>query len=166
MSENILAKLFEHNNWANLRLIEVCENLTKEQLDATPQSVTKGSIRETMRHLVAAQRGYLALLTIPANERKRQVPPGLNEWMPVAKNSGEGLIALVRGDTGYDFDQRLQTSDGYYVYPWVVLTQAIDHAAEHREQIKSMLNAQGVTPPNLDGWAVGEETNALIPISD
>jgi uncharacterized damage-inducible protein DinB len=51
------------------------------------------------------------------------------------------------------------------VEPWVVLVQIINHATEHREQISSMLSALGVTPPILDGWAYGEATNALIPIT-
>jgi uncharacterized damage-inducible protein DinB len=45
------------------------------------------------------------------------------------------------------------------------VVQVINHAAEHREQICSVLSALGVTPPDLDGWAYGEATKALIPIS-
>ncbi len=45
------------------------------------------------------------------------------------------------------------------------MVQAINHATEHREQIKSMFSALGVTPPDIDGWTYGEATNALIPIS-
>jgi uncharacterized damage-inducible protein DinB len=46
----------------------------------------------------------------------------------------------------------------------MVLVQVINHATEHREQIKSMLSALGVTPPDIDGWDYGEATQALIPI--
>ena len=46
------------------------------------------------------------------------------------------------------------------------MLQAINHATEHREQIKSVLASLGVTPPELDGWTYGEVTNALIPISN
>ena len=45
------------------------------------------------------------------------------------------------------------------------MLQVINHATEHREQIKSMLSALGVTPPDIDGWDYGEATNTLIPIS-
>jgi len=45
------------------------------------------------------------------------------------------------------------------------MVQIINHATEHREQISSMLSALGVTSPNLDGWAYGEVTDALIPIT-
>jgi uncharacterized damage-inducible protein DinB len=41
----------------------------------------------------------------------------------------------------------------------------INHATEHREQIKSMLSALNVEPPNIDGWDYAEVNDALIPIS-
>jgi uncharacterized damage-inducible protein DinB len=65
MTENFLAKLFEHNNWANQKIIEACSILNDEQLDALPQSATEGSIRSTLLHLVSAQDNYLRLLTLP-----------------------------------------------------------------------------------------------------
>ena len=36
MTENILGRLFEHNNWANLQIIQACSALSDEQLDAEP----------------------------------------------------------------------------------------------------------------------------------
>ena len=52
MTKNFLEKLFEHNNWANQMIIQACSVLSDEQLDAEPQSVTKGTIRRTLIHLV------------------------------------------------------------------------------------------------------------------
>src|SRR5574341_1467012 len=163
MTENILVKLFEHNNWANLQIIQACAALSDEQLDAEPQSATQGSIRSTLLHLVSAQQGYLSLLTLPVEER-HDVRPTFAEVQESARISGEGLMALVRNEHNFP-KTRLQTTDGYYLEPWVVIVQIINHATEHREQIKSMLSALGVTPPNIDGWDYGEVTNALIPIS-
>ena len=34
----------------------------------------------------------------------------------------------------------------------VLLTQAINHATEHRSQIMATLTQLGITPPDLDGW--------------
>ena len=123
MTENMLVKLFEHNNWANSQIIQACSALSDEQLDAEPQSATKGSI------------------------------------------SGEALLALARDEPSQELKTQLRTTDGYFVEPWVVMVQVINHATEHREQISSMLTALGMTPPDLDGWAYGEVTHALIPIS-
>ena len=163
MTETFLVKLFEHNNWANQKIIETCYALRDEQLDAEPHSVTKGNIRETLSHLVTSQRGYLALLTLPVEERplsSLEFP----ELQEAARMSGEGLLALAKGEQK-PFESRLKTRDGFYTEPWVVMLQVINHATEHREQIKSMLSALSVTPPDIDGWDYGEASNSLIPIA-
>ena len=163
MTENFLEKLFEHNNWANLRIIQACSALSDEQLDAEPQSATQGSIRSTLSHLAGAQAGYLSLLTLPVEERVR-VTPAFDELQEFVSKSGEGLLALARG-VQKPLKPQLQTRDGYFVESWVLMVQIINHATEHREQIKSMLSALGMIPPDIDGWSYGEATNALIPIS-
>ena len=102
---------------------------------------------------------------MPLEERLEPVPdPPLNEMYEAARRSGEGFIALVR-DLSKVRPAPLETRDGYYVEAWVLIVQAINHATEHREQIKSMLTALGVTPPNIDGWDYGEVTHALLPKS-
>ena len=78
--------------------------------------------------------------------------------------SGEGLLALAEGEQK-PFEARLKTKDGFHTEPWVVMLQVINHATEHREQIKSMLSALGVNPPDIDGWDYGESTQALVPIA-
>jgi uncharacterized damage-inducible protein DinB len=164
MAEHMLVKLFEHNNWANLQIIQACSALSDEQLDAEPQSATIGSIRRTLVHLVASQQGYLSLLTLPV-EARHDARPAFAELQQAASISGEGLLALARDEPGKHLNTQLRTTDGYLVEPWVVMVQVINHATEHREQISSMLSALGVTPPVLDGWSYGEATNTLIPIS-
>jgi len=164
MVENFLGKLFEHNNWANLQIIQACSALIDEQLDAEPQSATKGSIRLTLLHLVASQQGYLRILTLPLEARLDASTVAFAELQESASKSGEGLLALARGEQK-PLKPQLQTRDGYFVEPWVLMVQVINHTTEHREQISSMLSSLGVTPPDLDGWSYGEATNALIPIS-
>jgi len=163
MTGNFLVKLFEHNNWANNQIIKACSTLSDEQLDTEPQSATKGTIRETLTHLVNSQRGYLSLLTLTL-ESRHHAPPTFAGLQESAQISGEGLLALVQDESSNFPKARLQTTDGFFVEPWVVMLQVINHATEHREQIKSMLSALGITPPNIDGWDYGEASNALVPI--
>lgn len=166
MTETMLVKVFEHNNWANSRIIQACSALRDEQLDAEPPSATHGSIRRTLVHLVTAQQGYLRLLTLPLEDRLDPVaPPPFAELQQFASTSGEALLALARDEASISIEGQLQTRDGFFVEPWVVMVQVINHATEHREQISSMLSALGVTPPNLDGWSHGEVTKALLPIA-
>jgi uncharacterized damage-inducible protein DinB len=165
MSDEVLVKLFEHNNWANIQMIQACSALHDEQLDTEPHSATKGTIRQTLLHLVSSQRGYLALLTLPVEERLKHIEPlKFEELKQSAIASGEGLLALLKDETRFP-TTRLQTTDGYHVEPWVVLLQIINHATEHREQVNSMLSALGLAPLDQDGWSYGEFTNALTPIT-
>ena len=165
MSTDLLVKVFEHNLWANIQIIETCSTLSDDQLDREPDSATRGSIRLTLWHLMRAEQSYLSILT--GEERSftwEDVPP-FSELVDSANITGRGLVRLA--EKGFGDSQRpfIQTSDGYQVEPWVVMVQVINHATEHREQIKSMLSAQGITPPDLDGWTYGEESGALIQAS-
>jgi uncharacterized damage-inducible protein DinB len=114
--------------------------------------------------MVSSQQGYLRTLTLPAEERRHPVELAFDELEESARVSGEGLLALLREESGKFPQSTLQTRDDFYVEPWVLIVQIINHATEHREQIKSMLSALGVTPPNIDGWDYGEVTKALVPM--
>jgi uncharacterized damage-inducible protein DinB len=165
MTGHSLESLFKHNNWANIQIIRACSALNDEQLDAEPKSATKGSVRATLFHLVLSQQGYLRLLTLPLEERLERVPtPPLTQLKDLAISSGEALLALAQDESGLLIKGRVQTRDGFFVEPWVVIVQVINHATEHREQIKSMLSALGMTPPEIDGWTFGEFTGALVPV--
>lgn len=164
MPENFLARLFEHNNWANEQIMQACSALSDEQMDAPPQSATEGSIRNTLSHLVSAQFGYLRLLTLPREERLDKFDVPFAELAESLKDSGEKLLVLAK-ETGKLPSARIHTRDNYQVEAWVIMVQIINHATEHREQIKSMLTALGVTPPSIDGWDYGEVTNALVPMA-
>jgi len=164
MNNNILVKIFEHNNWANLQTIQACIDLSDEQLDAKPQSATLGSIRQTLIHLVSAQQVYLSLLTLPV-EKRLDATPAFADLQESARISGETLLVLVKDESGNFLKEKLQTKNGYYVEPWVIILQAINHATEHREQINNMLSALQLPHPDLDGWTYGEAVRALLPIS-
>lgn len=113
---------------------------------------------------MSSQQSYLRTLTLPLEERLDPFTVEFAALQESAGVSGEGLLALARGERK-PFKSQLQTRDGHNVEPWVLMVQIINHATEHREQINSMMSALGVTPTDLDGWSYGEATNALIPIS-
>ncbi len=161
MSDSMLASLFAHNNWANAQVIRACASLSAAQLDAEPHSATRGTIRSTLQHLVAAQNNYVRTLTLPREERRERLPdPPFEELEAVAAASGEALLALARDEAALAAKGRLLTRDGDQVEPWVIMLQVINHATEHREQVKSMLTALGVTPPSVDGWDYGMAVGA------
>jgi uncharacterized damage-inducible protein DinB len=74
-----LLELYRHKTWATLRLIEYCQGVADEHLDATTPG-TFGTIRETLRHLVVAEEGYFRMLTRERlSEPLSDGPVALNE---------------------------------------------------------------------------------------
>jgi uncharacterized damage-inducible protein DinB len=162
VNESMLARIFAHNRWANRRLLEACVPLPDGTLDAAPDAGSPWTIRSVLVHLVESQAGYLSLLTVPREGRKPATVP-FAEILEHAERSAEGLLALARGPSDPRLRDKVHTRDSYVVEPWVVMVQAVNHAADHRRQVCAMLRTLGVTPPRLDGWGFGEDVGALIP---
>jgi uncharacterized damage-inducible protein DinB len=58
---SILAELFDHHRWANLRAADACARLSDAELDATVPG-TAGTIRHTLMHIAGAEQRYLLRL--------------------------------------------------------------------------------------------------------
>ena len=148
-----VATLFRHNLWANVRLFEVCAHLSDEQLDA---SVTGGygSIRDTMQHIVNSERSYLQRITTGQPYRRPQGAPPLTmaEMQDSIRTSGEGFIVAAPNVQAQDSVTVDREGTPRSVPSTILLTQAINHATEHRAQITAVLTHLGVEPPSLDGW--------------
>jgi uncharacterized damage-inducible protein DinB len=149
-----LTTLFSHHLWANERLIELCTRLSDGQLDATLLG-TFGSIRDTLQHIVAAERSYLSRISTgrPYRHPADAPPLTLAEMLAWTAASGASLIQwapqVQPGDmVQIDWDGVLRD-----VPKTILLTQAINHATEHRAQVMAILTHLGIEPPELDSWA-------------
>jgi uncharacterized damage-inducible protein DinB len=161
MNDDILGKIFEHNLWANAQIIAACATLNETQYTAPATTATKGTIQETLRHLVGSQAWYLKLLNGEDPPFDKDHTPTFEELAASNEASGEALLALARDLSVKDWDERFTADDGWSFEPWVVMVQLINHAHEHREQIKSMLSAMAITPPEIDGWDYGLAAGSL-----
>lgn len=156
--DSLVVELYKHNHWANMRVLDLCEGLSDEQLDASAPG-TYGSIRNTLMHIIGAQERYIARLTDQPREstlREDQPFPGFETLRAHAVTSGETLIDLAR-----DFDSskilRGTWRGAPYELPAVIpMMQAINHATEHRSHISSVLSQIGIQPPDTDVWAYGD----------
>jgi uncharacterized damage-inducible protein DinB len=153
-----LTTLFSHHLWANLRLLEKCAKLTEEQLAATIPGA-RGTIQETLQHIVTAERSYFSRISTGQRyDHPADAPPmTIADMMESVQATGSGLIEWVAkvqpGDTvQIDWDGTPRD-----VPKTIILTQVINHATEHREQVKATMTELGIEPPNLQSWAYFDE---------
>lgn len=153
-----LSTLFGHNLWANLRLLERCATLSREQLDATITG-GYGSVRDTLQHIVMGEQLYFSLISTGQRyDRPEDAPPmTIGEMTEAVRITGAGLMEWapkVQAD-----DTVLPDGEGtnFSMPTTILLTQAINHATEHRAQIMATLTQLGIQPPELDGWAYFDE---------
>jgi uncharacterized damage-inducible protein DinB len=153
-----LPDFFKYNLWANLRLLDACAQLSDAQLDATAKG-TFGSVRETLMHMFASEEGYARHFNFTGTAPTPRLAdltqfPGFDELRRRAERSGKELIAIAEQG---DLNQILHLDEGTYDAPViVVMIQAVNHAIDHHSQIATMLSQQGVTLPDLDGWAYND----------
>jgi uncharacterized damage-inducible protein DinB len=157
-----LADFFRFNLWANLRMLDACLRLTDAQLDTTIPG-TYGSVRATLMHIVAGEEGYVQRFTgqRPEPALHSDDPfPGFDALQQRSRLNGEALISIAEQ---FEHGQVLQLSFQGQVYavPAIyVLIQAINHGNDHRSQVATLLSQQGITPPDLDGWAYYDAMSA------
>jgi len=156
-----LETLFRHNAWANALLFERCAALTDAQLDASIIGAY-GSIRDTLIHIANSERSYLHRITTgqPYLRPEGAPAPTIVALQESIHASGNALVVAA---------PKVQPSDAVQV-DWegtprsvpsaILLTQAINHATEHRAQIMATLTQLGIQPPDLDGWTYFESVGA------
>ena len=161
MSEVLLA-LYRHKTWATLRLIEYCQGIDAEHLDATIPG-TYGTIRETLHHLVGAEERYLYRVTGERlSEPMPEGPVGLDELAERIRRLGPRWEQLA---TDPEVQSRVVvTSDGWRLPAAVPMAQAIHHADDHRSHVMSILGARGLDVPEpngLDLWGYAEAAGVM-----
>ena len=153
-----LTTLFSHHLWANLRILERCAELTDKQLEATISGAF-GSIRDTLEHIVMAERAYFSRIsTGQMYQHPEDAPPmTIAEMVEAARSTGQGLIEWapkVQADDTVQIDWAGTPRD---VPKTIILTQVINHATEHRDQIMATMTQLGIDPPDLQSWAYFDE---------
>src|SRR5215470_7467553 len=137
---SVLDTLFRHNAWANLKLLDFCEHLSDEQLDATAIGCF-GSIRDTLQHIVGGEVSYVERVNgkLPPQPISRAVFPGFAVLKDVARWTSDELLELAisaRNDTS------VRERDEHQIYEYrlaSLMVQAITHSTEHRTQISTII---------------------------
>ncbi|MBE0688726.1 MAG: DinB family protein [Anaerolineae bacterium] len=156
-----LTTLFSHHLWANLRLLERCAKLTSEQLN-TAISGSFGSIFDTLQHIVNSEQSYFSRIsTGQRHNRPDDAPPmTMDEIAESLRTTGLGLIEWAPKVQAEDTVQIDWDGTPREVPKTIILTQVINHATEHREQIKTIMTELGIEPLDLQSWTYFDETDS------
>ncbi len=151
---SVLTKLFGHNTWANLTLLDFCAELSDAQLDATAIGGF-GSIRDTLVHIASSEVDYVNLVT----DKWPAVPPPPDQFLGFAvlkdgvQWAGDELLQLAivaRQDT---IVRVVRPQEPIFEYPLAgLLVQVLNHSTEHRTQISAIISQLGIAPPAMSGW--------------
>jgi len=160
----LLIETFRYNKWANLHLLDVCAALSDEQLQLTAPG-TYGTIAATLHHLFAAEQRYLRRLAGTKPEINEREPlPGVALLREHAVRSGDRLIEAAGRTTPDDTIDEERDGRVMRLHLGVVLVQAMHHGNDHRTHICTILGAHDIPYGDMDVWAYGEATGAIVPI--
>ena len=159
---SVLTTLFAHNAWANLKLLDFCEHLSNQQLDATAIGGF-GSIRDTLLHIVGAELSYVERVNGKLPERP--LSPGQFPAFEMLKDaarwaSDELLLLALSARKESSVRQRPPRQLIEYKLASLIV-QAISHSTEHRTQISAIITQLGMEPPDMSGWNYMEEIGEL-----
>jgi uncharacterized damage-inducible protein DinB len=153
MPRSVLGDAFDHHIWATLQVLDVLAPLNDEQL-ATNVPGTYGTILDTIRHLVGADRWYLFTLTrgaVPEIEEGAMNVAALRAAMaPSAATWAELLATSPDPDEIFTLDREDGTKS--HATWGVRLAQVVHHGTDHRSQICTALTNLGTEPPSIDLW--------------
>lgn len=150
--------LYRRNAWATERLLDFCQGQPEVAAPAEPDLY--GGIEPMFNHILAAEAGYLRLLTGELHEDRvaESQPRSLADLGEPARWLALRWPVALEGDRDPEPVLPYQRGkDAEWMSDWVPLVQCVHHGDDHRAQVATQLSRGGVEPPWLDGWAFGEE---------
>lgn len=163
----ILRDLIEHHIWANDTLLAFCEGLSPDQLALTVPG-TFGGAEATLAHVAANEEHYLQMIDqggVPTGIRTTifdgEVPRTLASIRPVFASTGAAWRDVVHLCPDNRLLQVAWEGRIEHLPLSRLVTQVVEHGAEHRTHIRTILAAHGIardvddgtTEPDLSVWA-------------
>jgi uncharacterized damage-inducible protein DinB len=162
--DELWIEAFRYNRWANLHLLDVCAKLSEDQLHLTAPG-TYGTVAATFLHLLAAEQRYLRRLAGTKPEiSEREAAPPMAVLREHAARSGDQLIEAARRITPEDSIEEERGGRLTKLQLGVVIVQALHHGNDHRTHICTILGHHQIAYGDMDVWAYGEATGAIVPV--
>jgi uncharacterized damage-inducible protein DinB len=164
--DELLIEAFRYNKWANLHLLDVCAQLSDEQLQLTAPG-TYGTVAATLMHLLAAEQRYLRRLAGTEPEISERAPePRIAVLKEHAARSGDSLIDAARRITPDDTIDEERDGKLMRLHLGVVLVQAMHHGNDHRTHVCTVLGSHDIPYGEMDVWAYGASIGGIVRIAN
>jgi uncharacterized damage-inducible protein DinB len=164
MSGSFLEAAFAHHVWATSRVIDVCLDLSVEDLETSVLG-TRGPLIETLRHLVVSDAEELFFLTGSVASDIDEEPVSLAEARVIMERNGSGWAEYISRPLDPDATVlEVDKTDGFQRWAPVGfrLAQALHHGTDHRSQVCTALTTLGVEPPEIDVYSFGLGTGRIV----
>lgn len=151
--------LYEHNRLANERVFDTAQQLTQEQWLA-PQTAGRGSIRDTLVHMVSSQRVWLTHWggVLPAAEAARgSVAPedfpdvaAVRAFFHAVDSATSAFLQDLKPAMLGELRTRTNASGAVTSLPlWQMMFTVTHHSMQHRSEVAAMLTAFNRSPGEL-----------------
>ncbi|MGN6548031.1 MAG: DinB family protein [Aureliella sp.] len=148
----LIEDLYRYNDWANERVLDMCDELTNEQLDM-PLELGFGSLRNTLFHILTAEEIWLERWQVvpwrPFPTDSMGLPP--DDMRAQLKQISQARQQMMEFDRASDFDRVVNYKDSKKVEHSNALGDLLVHVANHsiyhRAQALHYLKRLGRTVP-------------------
>ncbi len=148
----------EHHLWANERVFDACDALSREQLVQTVPG-TYGPTIATLAHMIATDGWYLSFFLDFENPIGEDPSVTIDQLREANRANGDRWRQVLATETDTERDV-VEEGDGWRFHTPVGFrfAQAVHHGTDHRSQVCTGLTALGIERPAIDVWAYGEAT--------
>ena len=146
-----------HNAWATAQILEFCQGLDEETLNATVPG-TYGTIIATLRHLIYCEIDSLDRLLgrEPSDPWQLGATTGRDVLMGHAARLATDWEVFLASDVDSERPlkpEKVEADEGNDSIPaGIVIAVVLYHGNEHRAQICTILGARGHEPPDITPW--------------
>jgi uncharacterized damage-inducible protein DinB len=165
MLATVIRTLYGYSAWANERVLDTAARLTPEQF-AGADAVSDDSVRDTLIHILVAQRLWLSRWngTAPGGRPGRGDVPDLAAvrawWAPLERDTRD-FVARLSDDYLARVVSYVNARGETWAYPlWQQMIQQVNHATQHRSEVAAMLTQFGHSPGDLDFLIYLDHQNA------
>lgn len=160
MQAEMIQTMYDYGDWAMEKVFVAAEGLTQEQVDG-PGTAGRGSIRETLFHLIRAHKSWLSwwdasLTSDESSDLKLEVEdyPDLNSvralWAGVSRQTAAFTSSLQDADVARVYTDTDEDGEPEALILWHMMVHVVNHGTQHRSEVAAMLTDFGHSPGNLD----------------